>query len=177
MSGAPVVIIGMTYEVHSFRFVRSSREGRDVVEFPLEDLPLQFSSSIIPLLVIGREIPRYLVDLSRCTSSENGVGGCWHVVIYSRRVHQCVCPGREAGAAEGVPDADLTGNTIAYRVVPSSDIAYHVDRGRKELFFIILGGRPMFLKHHFRWSCLGCANPSGWVVLFKRVDPTRIWRP
>ena len=31
----------------------------------------------------------------------------------------------------------------------------------------------MFLKDHFRWSCLGCANPSSWVVLFKRGDPTR----
>ena len=61
VSGAPVVIIGMTYEVHSFRFVKFSRERRDVVEFPLEDLPLQFFSSIIPLLVIGREIPRYFL--------------------------------------------------------------------------------------------------------------------
>ena len=174
MTGAPVVTIGMTYEVHSFRFVKSSREGRDVVEFTQEDLPLQI---FIPLLVIGREIPSYLVDLRRCTSSENGVGGCWHVVIYNRRVYQCVCPGREAGAAEAVPEADLTGKTIANRVVPSSDIPYHVDRGTKEFFFIILGGRPMFLKHHFMWSCLGCANPRGWVVLLKRGDPTRIWRP
>ena len=96
----------------------------------------------IPLLVIGREIPRYLVDLSRCTSSENGVGGCWHVVIYSRRVYQSVCPGLEAGAAEAVPEADLTGKTIANRVVPSSDIPYHVDRGTKEFFFHNFGGPP-----------------------------------
>ena len=72
-------------------------------------------------------------------SSENGVGGCWHVVIYSRRVNQGVCPGREAGAAEGVPEADLTGKTIANRVVPSSDIPYHVNRGRKD-FFHYFGG-------------------------------------
>ena len=63
VSGAPVVIIDMTYDVHSFRFVKSSREGRDVVEFPLEDLPLQFLSSIIPLLVIGRERSTIEVDV------------------------------------------------------------------------------------------------------------------
>ena len=82
------------------KFTPSDLSSLLVVEFPLEDLPLQFFISIIPLLVIGREIPRYLVDLRRCTSSETGVGGCWHVVIYSCRIHRCVCPGREAGAAE-----------------------------------------------------------------------------
>ena len=37
----PCVRCPSSYEVHSFRFVKFSREGRDMVEFTLEDLQLQ----------------------------------------------------------------------------------------------------------------------------------------
>ena len=119
----------------------------------------------------GRDVVR------GCTSITNGVGACWHVVIYSRRVHQCVSrtgSRRRRRRPGSRPDME-------YYCLPGRCIVWYPlsRRQRKEgILFHSLGGRPMFLKHHFRWSCLGCANPSGWVVLFKRGDLTRIiWRP